>query len=220
MPGDILDARIPGDDAAWRRILADQADLNRRIRELAASVGRFGQQFTTHGITISGGGSLGVTGDAHIGGLLTIDGNTTIGGTLTLANGIVDPNALSQRSEGRTFGGTNTPGAASNTFLHAVTVSVPAWATSTSCIAMSTVYAEGTGDATRIGGHVTIAGNVGPDCAAISYISAVSVPMIHRRDFTPAGGSTFTVTTSGGASPVSATAVWTINTVVMCVFSR
>lgn len=216
-------------------------DLGSRLERLERAVGILQRQSTltsasigSGGLTVRDNGSIrGIGtglldwqgpadfgGDTHIGGDLVIDGNTALGGNLTFGDSVIPPEALTRRTEARTFGGVNTPGAGTNTFSFSVAVTVPDWAQTTSVIAISTVYAEGTGDATRIGGRVTIAGNAGPDCNAIAYISAVSVPMIHRRDFTPAAGSTFSVVTSGGASPIGATPIWSVNSVVMCVFTK
>jgi len=240
------DLRIPGNDADWRRLAEEYQKIKRDLAAVSASVGRFGATFTTHGLNVEGdahfsgdttidgdttmggtlgidsdttiGGSLDITGTTHISGNATIDGSTTIGGTLTLANGIVDPAALSSRSEGRTFGSSGTyPGSA--TFSRSITCTVPSWATATSCIAMATVYGDGLSTGVSIGGRVTIAGNAGPDSYVTTGGVRATCPMQHRRDWNPSG--TFTVVASGGTSPTSGfdPSSWAVNVVVMCVFS-
>lgn len=163
------------------------------------------------------GGELDINGTTHIGGDLTIDGDTTLGGNLEFAPGAIPPEALATRTEATTHTYSETVNS-SNSYSVSTSVSVPSWAASASCIAVSSVFGELTGDATRIGARTSIDGDVGEFTYGISYVSQLSIPSVHGRDFSPSGS--FTVEVSGGATPTASTPNWEVSIVVTTVFTN
>lgn len=164
-----------------------------------------------------GTGTLDWEGNAHFGGNLVVDGNTTLGGNLTFGDNTVPPEALARRVEAATFAGSNS-GTSNQQDLN-VTVSVPSWVQTTSCVAMGTAYAQAP-DGTRISAVVTIDGTTGATTSGAAYAGANTIPANSSRTFAPAGGSTFVVNLHTGAAPTSAAPLWELTLAILCVFVK
>lgn len=169
-------------------------------------------------LTVSGDtdivGGLDVSGTTRIGGNLTIDGNTRLEGNLTFGDDSIPPAALSRRTEARTFSGTGTGNGTTRT--QNVTVNVPSWAQTTSCYAFG-ISSVAVAPARALS-RITIAGDQGPEVEASSDL-ALAVPAAHARDFSPAGGSSFTVSLYGGLQGTTPSP-WTQILIVQCVFTK
>lgn len=159
-----------------------------------------------------GTGVLDWEGDAHFGGNLVIDGDTTLGGNLTFGDEVIPPEALSLRTEARTFSASGTGNG--NTRTQNVTVAVPSWAETVSVIAIGTSAV--TAAALQILSRISIDGQDGSEMFAASDLS-VTVSATHGRTFTPSGN--FTVAVFAGAQGVDSH-FWTQSIVVMAVFTN
>ncbi|MFW6598112.1 hypothetical protein ACOCHS_06240 [Propionibacteriaceae bacterium Y2011] len=237
----LLDAYQPGDDAGLRQILGKIGTLRRDLDELSASVGKFGAIYSQSGITIrdggtitgEGGGALDWSGDADFGGTLdvtgaatiggtlnvtgdaTFSGDTTLGGNLTFGNDTIPPEALSSRAEAKTFTvGNDGAGGMVTSRTISLTVTAPAWATATSCMAWgvsSLAIAPVRGVS-----HITIDGNQGTTMEGGADFS-LNVSAVHARDLT--GNANFTVALFSGVQGIDPASI-AQTLIVQAVFTR